>query len=204
MKTHGPRVKRSTQKLLSVFPNVDHCSQCGARALHTHPSLIASTGSTRRPPHAPSSQPTTTTTTTTPNTAPLAVAVAASWLVLNLLAFHEPSRRWPVLSLVYEPLIFALRSSRYVRSVVGALWLAHLLEAGYAAALCGEAGLPAAQIAGWSTVVFLMGFGVLPGLRRDVLRAKERHQMGIRRALAERGAQGRRRLANGNGNGAAG
>jgi hypothetical protein len=103
---------------------------------------------------------------------------------------------------VYEPLIFALRSSRYVRSVVGALWLAHLLEAGYAAALCGEAGLLASQTLGWGLVVFLMGFGVLPGLRRDVRRAKQAHQAAIRRALAE-GAQGRR-LANGNGNGAAG
>lgn len=105
-----------------------------------------------------------------------------------------------MLSLAWEPLIFALRSSRYVRSCVAAMWFAHLLEAGYAAKLCGDAGLPPAQVFGHSFVIFFMGFGALPSLRRDLRRAKETHQRGIRRALAE-GAQGRRL---GNGNGAAG
>jgi len=90
-----------------------------------------------------------------------------------------------------------------VRSVAAALWLAHLLEAGYAAAVCADAGLPAAQAAGWALVTFSMGFGVLPGLRRDVRRAAERHRRGVRRALAEGASQGRR-LGSGNGGGGGG
>lgn len=109
--------------------------------------------------------------------------VLAVWTALNLLAFYPHSRRWPVLSYLYEPLIFALRSSRYVRSTVRALWLAHVLEAGFAASLCGSAGLPAGQVAGWSLLTLLMGFGVLPRLRVDLRHAAERHERDKRRAL---------------------
>lgn len=123
--------------------------------------------------------------------APLPLAVALFWLCLNLVAFYEPSRRWPVLYHLYQPVIFLLRSSRYVRSTVGALWLAHLLEGAYAASLCGQAGLPAAQVAGWAGVTFVMGFGVLPGLSAGLRRAEERHLRDRRRALAAAGAAAR-------------
>jgi hypothetical protein len=88
-----------------------------------------------------------------------------------------------VLSALYEPVIFLLRSGRYVRSTVRALWFLHLLEAGYAASLAASAGLPGEQVAGWAAVTLAMGFGVLPGLRRDLRRAEERHARDKRRAL---------------------
>lgn len=120
------------------------------------------------------------------------------WVALNLLAFYPDSRRWPVLAEAYAPLLVLLRSSRYVRSVVGALWAAHFMEAGYAALLCGSAGLPRRQVAGWSLVVLAMGFGALPGLRADVRRAEERHARDKRRALAAAApARAQRALAGG-------
>jgi hypothetical protein len=99
------------------------------------------------------------------------------------LAFVPDANRWPILSTLYQPLIFTLRSSRYIRSTVAALWLAHALEAGFAASLCGSAGLPGRQVAGWSLLTLVMGFGVLPGLREGLRRAEERHARDKRRAL---------------------
>jgi hypothetical protein len=120
-------------------------------------------------------------------TAPLPLAVALFWLCLNLLAFHEPSRGWPLLSLLYEPVIFVLRSRRDLAAVVGALWAAHVVEAGYAAVLCGGAALPGRQVAGWAMVTGVMGFGVLPGLKRELAGAGAAHLREVRRALGSGG-----------------
>jgi hypothetical protein len=120
-------------------------------------------------------------------TAPLPLAVALFWIGLNLVAFYEASRQWPLLSQLWEALIFLLRTRHDVRAIVGAMWLLHALEAGAAVILCASADLPGKQIAGWALVTGLMGFGVLPGLRRDVRRATEAHRRGVRKALASAG-----------------